>query len=177
MSNSPDSSVFKPINIAVMTISDTRTEETDSAGRLLVDRIQAAGHDLAEKTIVKDSIYQIRAVVSQWIADPNIHAVVTTGGTGMTARDNTPEAMKPLFDKEVEGFGEIFRYLSYQIIKTSTIQSRAIAGIANATVIFCLPGSPGACKDGWDGIIAAQLDNRNQPCNMIGVMPLMKRDQ
>jgi len=167
---------FKPINIAVMTISDTRTESTDSAGQLLVERIHKAGHILADKSIVTDSLYQIRAMASKWIADPNIQAIVTTGGTGMTARDNTPEAMKVLFDKEVEGFGELFRCLSYHTIRTSTIQSRAIAGIANATVIFCLPGSPGACKDGWDGIILQQLDNRTLPCNMIDVMPRMKQD-
>jgi molybdenum cofactor biosynthesis protein B len=168
--------LFKPINIAVMTISDTRTENTDSAGQLLLNRLDKAGHILAEKVIVKDSLYQIRAVASKWIADSNIQAIVTTGGTGMTARDNTPEAMNVLFDKEVAGFGELFRCLSYHTIRTSTIQSRAIAGIANATVIFCLPGSPGACKDAWDGIIVQQLDNRTQPCNMIDVMPRMKQD-
>lgn len=167
---------FKPINIAVMTISDTRTESTDSAGKLLVERIHKAGHTLAEKAIVIDSLYQIRAMASKWIADPTIQAIVTTGGTGMTARDNTPEAMQVLFDKEVAGFGELFRCLSYHTIRTSTIQSRAIAGIANATVIFCLPGSPGACKDGWDGIIVQQLDNRTLPCNMIDVMPRMQQD-
>lgn len=176
MSKSTETTGFKPINIAVMTISDTRTEETDTAGKLLVERLLDAGHQLAEKSIVKDNIYQIRALASHWIANPNIQAIITTGGTGMTGRDCTPEAMKPLFDKEVEGFGELFRWISYQYIRTSTIQSRALGGIANATVIFCLPGSPGACKDGWDEIIIHQLDSQHRPCNMIEVMPLMKRE-
>jgi len=127
--------------------------------------------ELTEKKIVADDIYQMRAVVSQWIADPDVHAVITTGGTGLTGRDVTPEAMKILYDKEIEGFGEIFRKISYDLIKTSTIQSRAIAGLANGTVIFSLPGSPGACKDGWDGIIVHQLDSRVKPCNLVEMMP------
>ena len=162
---------FLPLNIAVMTISDSRTEDNDKAGKLLVDRLTRAGHQLAEKIIVIDNIYQIREVLSRWIADENIHAVVTTGGTGLTGRDSTPEAVQPLFDKTIEGFGETFRMLSYELIKTSTIQSRAIAGLANGTPIFCLPGSPGACKDGWDGIIQHQLDVRHKPCNLVEMMP------
>ena len=162
---------FLPLNIAVMTISDSRTEDNDKAGKLLVDRLTRAGHQLAEKIIVIDNIYQIREVLSRWIADENIHAVVTTGGTGLTGRDSTPEAVQPLFDKTIEGFGETFRMLSYELIKTSTIQSRAIAGLANGTPIFCLPGSPGACKDGWDGIIQHQLDVRHKPCNLVELMP------
>jgi len=162
---------FIPLNIAVMTVSDSRTDADDKSGNILADRLVAAGHNLTEKKIVPDDIYQMRAVVSQWIADPDVHAVITTGGTGLTGRDVTPEAMKILYDKEIEGFGEIFRKISYDFIKTSTIQSRAIAGLANGTVIFSLPGSPGACKDGWDGIIVHQLDSRVKPCNLVEMMP------
>ena len=162
---------FKSLNIAVMTVSDSRTEADDKSGKVLVDRLVAAGHQLADKQIVPDNIYDMRAVVSAWIADPDIHAVITTGGTGLTGRDVTPEAMKPLYDKEIVGFGEIFRMISYNLIKTSTIQSRAIAGLANGTVIFSLPGSPGACKDGWDEIIVHQLDARHRPCNLVEIMP------
>lgn len=163
--------IFRPLNIAVLTVSDSRTEASDTSGDILVQRLTDAGHHLAEKRIVKDSIYQLRAVVSQWIADPNIHAMVSTGGTGITGRDITPEALTVLYDKKIDGFGELFRQLSYNIINTSTIQSRAVAGIANGTVLFSLPGSNGACKDGWDGIIVHQLDSRNRPCNMVEIMP------
>jgi len=162
---------FIPLNIAVMTVSDSRTDADDKSGAVLVNRLIEAGHKLVEKKIVPDDIYQMRAVVSNWIADPDVHAVITTGGTGLTGRDVTPEAMKVLYDKEIEGFGEIFRKISYDLIKTSTIQSRAIAGLANGTVIFSLPGSPGACKDGWDGIIVHQLDSRVKPCNLVEMMP------
>ncbi len=162
---------FIPLNIAVMTVSDSRTEDTDTAGKLLVDRLTDAGHQLAKKQIVVDDRYQIRATLSDWIANPDIHAVIITGGTGLTGRDITPEAVKPLFDKEIEGFGELFRYLSYQKISTSSLQSRAVSGLANGTPIFCLPGSPGACKDGWDGIIVHQLDRRHRPCNLVEMMP------
>jgi len=159
------------LNICVMTVSDSRTEDNDAAGKLLVERITTAGHQLAEKRIVTDNRYQIRAVMSRWIADDSVHAVITTGGTGLTGRDITPEAVVPLFDKEIAGFGEIFRWLSYQHIKTSTIQSRAVAGLANGTPIFCLPGSPGACRDGWDEVISHQLDSRHKPCNLVELMP------
>ncbi len=162
---------FKPLNIAILTVSDSRDEATDKSGNILVDRLKKSGHFLADKQIVPDDIYQLRATVSAWIADPNIHAVITTGGTGLTGRDVTPEAMKVLYDKEIEGFGEVFRMISYKLISTSTIQSRAIAGIANGTVIFTLPGSPGACKDGWDEIILHQLDIRTKPCNLVEMMP------
>lgn len=162
---------FIAINIAVMTVSDSRTEETDTAGKLLVDKLTEAGHQLAEKIIVKDNKYLIREVVSRWIADDDVQAVITTGGTGLTGRDITPESIQPLFDKEIEGFGEIFRWLSYQHIKTSTVQSRAFAGLANGTPIFCLPGSPGACRDGWDEVIVHQLDMRHKPCNLVEMMP------
>lgn len=171
MGHSSDQAEFIPLNIAVMTVSDSRSEEDDKSGKILVDRLLDAGHKLAEKKIVPDDIYQMRAVVSVWIADPDVHAVITTGGTGLTGRDVTPEAMQVLYDKEIEGFGEIFRKISYDLIKTSTIQSRAVAGLANGTVIFSLPGSPGACKDGWDGIIAYQLDSRVKPCNLVEMMP------
>lgn len=162
---------FISLNIAIMTVSDSRTEENDKSGNILAKKLVDAGHQLAEKKIVRDDRYQIRAVLSQWIADPEIHCVITTGGTGLTGRDITPEAVTPLFDKLIEGFGETFRMLSYDLIKTSTIQSRAIAGLANGTPIFCLPGSPGACKDGWDGIIQHQLDCRHKPCNLVEMMP------
>ena len=162
---------FIPLNIAILTVSDSRTEDSDTSGNLLVQRLTDAGHYLAEKRIVKDDIYQLRAVVSQWIADPKIHAIISTGGTGFTGRDITPEALTILYDKKIDGFGELFRQLSYDLIKTSTIQSRAVAGIANGTVLFSLPGSTGACKDGWDGIISHQLDVRHRPCNMVEIMP------
>ncbi|MCP4077765.1 MAG: molybdenum cofactor biosynthesis protein B [Gammaproteobacteria bacterium] len=162
---------FIPLNIAIMTISDSRTDENDTSGNTLIARLEKAGHQLAEKLIVPDNRYQIRAVLSGWIADPEVQAVITTGGTGLTGRDITPEAVTPLFDKSIEGFGELFRSLSYKLIKTSTVQSRALAGLANGTPVFCLPGSPGACKDGWDGIIEDQLDMRHKPCNLVEMMP------
>ncbi|USH01587.1 molybdenum cofactor biosynthesis protein B [Grimontia kaedaensis] len=158
---------FSPAKIAVLTVSDTRTEENDTSGKFLVDALQEAGHQLADKKIVIDDVYQLRAIVSQWIADENVQAVLITGGTGFTSRDSTPEALKPLFDKEVEGFGELFRAISYQEIGTSTIQSRAIAGFANHTVIFAMPGSTGACRTGWNGIVKQQLDASHRPCNFM----------
>ncbi|HGG58389.1 MAG TPA: molybdenum cofactor biosynthesis protein B [Gammaproteobacteria bacterium] len=164
----------RPVKIAVMTVTDSRTEETDTSGKLLVERIEAAGHQMVEKRIVRDDRYLIRELVSRWIADPEVEVVISTGGTGLTGRDVTPEAVKPLFDKEIEGFGELFRWISWQHIKTSTIQSRAIGGVANGTLIFCLPGSNGACKDGWDEIIVHQLDQSHRPCNMIEIMPRLK---
>ena len=162
---------FIPLNIAVLTVSDTRTEKDDKSGALLAERLSSAGHRLAEKAIVRDDVYAIRATVSAWIADDNVQVVLTTGGTGVTGRDGTPEAVRPLLDKEIPGFGEMFRVLSYEQIKTSTLQSRAVAGVANATYIFCLPGSSGACRDAWDKIISAQLDYRTRPCNLVELMP------
>lgn len=162
---------FIPLKIAVLTISDSRTEADDISGQVLVDRIEKAGHQLAERRIVKDDLYHIRAVLSQWIFSSQIHAVVTTGGTGLTGRDGTPEAVKPLLDKEIDGFGELFRAISYKEIGTSSLQSRALAGVANATFIFCLPGSTGACRSGWDHLIEAQLDYRTRPCNLVMLMP------
>ncbi|MFC2993228.1 MULTISPECIES: molybdenum cofactor biosynthesis protein B [Halomonas] len=159
-----------PLAIAVLTISDTRTEATDRSGQSLVERLTAAGHRLADRKIVPDDIYRIRAVVSGWIADPDIQVVLTTGGTGFTGRDSTPEAVKVLLDKEIEGFGELFRHLSWQEIASSTVQSRCLGGLANATVVFCLPGSTGACRTGWDGILAEQLDSRHKPCNFANLV-------
>ncbi|WP_076420214.1 molybdenum cofactor biosynthesis protein B [Colwellia sp. UCD-KL20] len=162
-----EKSAFIPLSIAVLTVSDTRDESTDTSGQTLVERVTSAGHNLAAKKIVKDDVYQLRSVVSQWIADDNIHAIITTGGTGFTERDNTPEALLPLFDKNVEGFGEIFRAISLSEIGTSTIQSRAFGGIANKTVILCVPGSTNACKTAWDKLIAEQLDASHRPCNFV----------
>lgn len=162
---------FIPLNIAVLTVSDSRTEETDTSGRILIDRLEGAGHRLAEKTIEPDDIYRIRATVSRWVADPTVQVVITTGGTGITGRDGTPEAISVLLDKTIDGFGEMFRSLSYQNIGTSTLQSRALGGVANATYIFALPGSGGACKDGWDLLISHQLDYRTRPCNLVELLP------
>jgi len=165
---------FIPLKIAVLVVSDSRTEKTDKSGRLLAERLSAAGHKLHEKRIVPDDICQIRAAVSHWCADAGVNVVLTTGGTGVTGRDGTPEAVAILFDKEIEGFGEIFRMLSWQEIGASSLQSRAVAGVANGTYIFCLPGSAGACATAWDKIIASQLDNRTRPCNLVELMPRLK---
>lgn len=162
---------FKALSIAVLTISDSRTEADDSSGKLLVDKLTAAGHRCAEKAIVKDDKYQIREIISRWIATDTINAIITTGGTGITGRDGTPEAVKPLLDKEITGFGEMFRVLSYEEIGTSTLQSRTLCGVANSTYIFNLPGSSGACGLGWDKLIQAQLDNSTMPCNLVMLMP------
>lgn len=161
-------SPFVPLNIAVLTVSDTRNESQDTSGKKLVELAQAAGHHIYEKTLIKDDTYHIRAVVSQWIFNADIHAVIITGGTGFAGRDNTPQAVTPLFDHTVDGFGELFRQLSYEEIGTSTVQSRAVAGLANKTLICCLPGSTGACITGWEGIIKQQLDASHRPCNFVG---------
>ena len=171
MGHTTEEAKFIPLDIAVMTVSDSRTEADDKSGNILVDRLTKAGHRLVEKKIVIDNIYQLRATVSNWIANPDIQVVITTGGTGLTGRDVTPEALEILYDKEIAGFGELFRMISYDLITTSSMQSRAIAGVANGTVIFSLPGSPGACKDGWDEIIVHQLDARFRPCNLVEMMP------
>lgn len=170
MSKTPANAEFVPLNIAVLTVSDTRTAETDTSGQTLVDRLEGAGHLLKARDIVIDDVYQMRSVVSQWIAEPEVHVIITTGGTGFSGRDSTPEAMAPLFDKTIEGFGEFFRQVSADEIGTSTIQSRALGGLANGTVIFCLPGSTGACKTGWDKVIAEQLDSRHRPCNFVSMI-------
>ncbi|MFT6578305.1 MAG: molybdenum cofactor biosynthesis protein B [Zhongshania sp.] len=161
---------FIPLNVAVLTVSDTRDESSDSSGQFLVEALTAAGHTLAAKQIVKDDIYQIRAVMSEWIYRNDIQSVLVTGGTGFSGRDSTPEAVSVLFDKHIDGFGEIFRAVSLQEIGSSTIQSRALAGLANNTVIFCVPGSTGACKTAWNGLISEQLDSRHRPCNFVGVL-------
>ena len=160
-----EESGFVPLNIAVLTVSDTRTEETDKSGRILTESAEQSGHKVVEKAIVKDDIYQMRAVFSRWIADPQVHVILSTGGTGITGRDSTPEAVQPLLDKPIEGFGELFRSVSMEEIGASAIQSRAIAGLTNQTLIFCLPGSTGACRTGWDSILKQQLDHRTRPCN------------
>ena len=162
---------FIPLNIAIMTVSDSRTDATDKSGNQLVSLLETAGHRLTEKIIVGDDIYKIRADLSRWIADPEIQVVITTGGTGLTGRDGTPEAVRPLLDKIIDGFGEMFRALSYEEIGTSTLQSRTLAGTANGTFVFCLPGSTGACEDGWKKLISAQLDYRTRPCNLVEIMP------
>ncbi|GAA0852497.1 molybdenum cofactor biosynthesis protein B [Aliiglaciecola litoralis] len=163
----PAHSQFIPLNIAVLTVSDTRDEETDTSGRFLCQAIEQAGHHVYEKAIVKDDKYQLRAIVSNWIVSDQVQVVVCTGGTGFTERDSTPEAIACLFDKQVDGFGELFRHISYQEIGTSTVQSRAIAGMANGTLICCLPGSTGACKTAWNGILREQLDSTHRPCNFV----------
>ena len=165
---------FRPLRIAVLTVSDSRTEETDTSGKLLVERLCSAGHELAEQAIVPDNTYRIREFVSRWIADEPVGIVITTGGTGLTGRDGTPEAVRPLFDKEIAGFGELFRWLSYEDIGTSTVQSRAVAGVANGTYLFCLPGSSGACRLAWDAILKDQLDERHRPCNFAELIPRLR---
>jgi molybdenum cofactor biosynthesis protein B len=165
---------FKPINIAVLTISDTRTLEDDTSGALLAERVTAAGHHLAERAIEKDDANLIAGRLNNWVDDPNIDAVVTTGGTGLTGRDVTPEALCRLKGKDIPGFGELFRWISFQTIGTSTIQSRACAVLARGTYVFALPGSNGAVKDGWDRILAEQLDSRNRPCNFVELMPRLR---
>jgi len=173
MSNSEQ---FIPINVAVLTVSDTRDKDNDTSGAYLVEQVQILGHTVAAYEIVIDDIYLVRAQVSEWIADKSVHAIISTGGTGFTGRDSTPEALGPLFDKQIDGFGELFRQLSFNDIGTSTVQSRALGGIANHTVVFCLPGSTGACKTGWEGILKEQLDNRHRPCNFVSHTLAAKKD-
>jgi len=156
---------FVVLNIAVLTLTDTRTFENDTSGQALEDMLTEAGHNIAARELCKDDIYASRAIVSRLIADESIDVILTTGGTGLTNRDSTPEALRPLFDNAIEGFGELFRQVSYEEIGTSTIQSRAVAGLANQTLIFCMPGSTGACRTGWNRILAEQLDSRHRPCN------------
>ena len=165
---------FIPVNIAVLTVSDTRTEIDDTSGQVLAERVVAAGHRLAARAIVTDDKDQIIAKLKAWIADPGIDVVIATGGTGVTGRDITPEAFHAVYDKEIEGFGELFRMVSYAKIKTSTMQSRATGGVAKGTFLFALPGSPGACKDGWDEILRDQLDYRHRPCNLVELMPRLE---
>lgn len=166
----------RPLKVAVLTVSDSRTEETDTSGHYLMSALTEESHQAAAKAIVPDDIYQIRAALSAWIANSGIDAVLVTGGTGFSGRDSTPEAVSPLFDKAIEGFGEVFRALSYEEIGSSTIQSRAVAGFANNTVIFCMPGSTGACKTAWKGLIREQLDSSQRPCNFVGVLKVLERE-
>jgi molybdenum cofactor biosynthesis protein B len=165
---------FIPIRIAVLTMSDTRVAKEDKSGDLLASRIGEAGHVLADRKLVRDDQQAIRTIVESWISDPQIDCVITTGGTGFTGRDVTPEAVKPLFEKDIEGFAILFHMLTFQKVGTSTIQSRACAGVAHGTYIFCLPGSPGACRDAWDGILKFQLDIRHRPCNFVEIMPRLE---
>jgi molybdenum cofactor biosynthesis protein B len=158
------------LDIAVLTVSDTRGEDEDTSGGYLVEALEGEGHRLADKRIVRDDIYQIRAVISAWIADTGVEVVLVTGGTGFSGRDSTPEAVAPLFDKAIEGFGEVFRYKSLEEIGSSTVQSRALGGFANNTVIFCMPGSTGACRTAWESVIREQLDSTHRPCNFVGVI-------
>ena len=169
MSN--DDGAFVPVRIAVLSVSDSRTLDTDTSGAILADRVATAGHVLADRAIVTDDIAAIRAKVEGWIADPVVDVVISTGGTGLTGRDVTPEAITPLFDKTIDGFAVVFHTVSFASVGLSTLQSRACAGVARGTFIFCLPGSNGAVKDGWDKVIACQLDARQRPCNLVELMP------
>lgn len=161
----------RPVRIAIMTVSDSRTLENDTSGDALQKMATGDGHEVVERILVPDDIYRIRYEVSRWIIDPDVEVVITTGGTGLTGRDGTPEAVAPLLDRTIEGFGELFRWVSYQTVKTSTIASRALGGVANGTFIFCLPGSTGACKDAWKGVLRDQLDINHRPCNLVELMP------
>lgn len=160
-----------PVRIAILTVSDTRDEESDTSGHVLAERIKTAGHQVADKGIVKDEVSQIREQIKAWVASGSVDVIITTGGTGITGRDVTPEAVEPLFDKKIDGFSVVFHLVSYQSVGLSTLQSRATAGIVGGVFVFCLPGSNGAVKDGWDKVISAQLDSRHGPCNMVELMP------
>ena len=162
--------VSAALKVAVLTVSDTRTQETDTSGAFLEEALRDAGHHIADRQIVIDDVYQLRAIVSQWIAEPDVEVILTTGGTGFSGRDSTPEALAPLFDKTIDGFGEVFRALSLTEIGSSTVQSRALAGLANGTVIFCMPGSTGTCRTAWEGVLRDQLDSEHKPCNFVGVL-------
>ena len=166
-----EAAAFTPVRIAVLTVSDTRDETNDTSGRLLADRVAAAGHVVADKAIVRDDVDAIRARIRAWATSGDVDAIVTTGGTGITGRDVTPEAVEPILDKRMDGFSIVFHLVSYQSVGLSTLQSRALAGLINGVFIFCLPGSNGAVKDGWDKVIAPQLDSRHRPCNMVELMP------
>lgn len=171
MSKTTADTPFRPLRIAVLTVSDSRTRDDDTSGDTLQERLEAAGHDLADRDLVPDDVYLLRAVVSAWIASEDVDCVLITGGTGITGRDNTPEAIRPLLDREIPGFGELFRQVSFEEIGTSTLQSRAFAGTANATLIFGVPGSTGACRTAWDRILGQQLDARTRPCNFVSLIP------
>ena len=162
---------FRPLRLAILTVSDSRDESRDTSGQLLRERAEAAGHAVVAREIVRDDVYQLRAVFSRWIADPEVEVILSTGGTGVTGRDSTPEAIAPLLDKQVEGFGELFRQVSFEEIGASTLQSRALGGLANGTFVFCLPGSTGACRTAWERILQPQLDIRTRPCNFAQLIP------
>jgi len=174
MSRIDETRPFLPVNIAILTVSDTRGLADDKSGQTLVDLVTKDGHRVAARTIVRDEIAAIVSQLKAWVADPNINVVISTAGTGVTGRDVTPEAFKQVYEKEIEGFGELFRWLSYEKIKTSTIQSRATGGVAGGTYLIALPGPPGACRDGWEGTLRAQLDNRQRPCNLVELMPRLQ---
>jgi molybdopterin adenylyltransferase len=165
---------FKSVRIAILTVSDTRGLEDDTSGALLVDLLTQAGHQLADRALLRDEPAEIQAIVRRWAADPEVDAVITTGGTGLTGRDVTPEAVRPLFEKEIDGFSVLMHMISYQKVGTSTVQSRSLGGVINGTYVFCLPGSPGACRDAWDGILKSQLDARHRPCNFVEIMPRLR---
>ncbi|MFN3172012.1 MAG: molybdenum cofactor biosynthesis protein B [Hyphomicrobiales bacterium] len=171
MSRIDESRRFVPLNIAVLTVSDTRTLDDDKSGDVLVDRLEKADHNLADRAIVTDDVSAIAGQVQNWAAREDVDIIITTGGTGFTGRDVTPDAIEPLFDKRMDGFSTLFHQISFEKIGTSTLQSRATAGLIGTTFVFCLPGSPGACKDGWDGILQYQLDYRHMPCNFVEIMP------
>ena len=171
MAGIDESRRFQPLNIAVMAVSDTRTLETDKSGALLAELLQSAGHALAARVVLRDDILQIRSQAEAWIADRQIDVILTTGGTGLTGRDVTPEALRPLFEKEIDGFSALFHHLSYQSVGTSTITSRSCAGLVRGTLIFCVPGSSGGCRDAWEGILKYQLDSRHRPCNLVDLIP------
>lgn len=177
MARIDESRPFIPVRIAVLTVSDTRTPKDDKSGALLVSMLTEDGHELAGHAIEKDDIGALRERVQGWIDAPDVDAIITTGGTGFTGRDVTPEALRPLFEKEIDGFSTLFHMLSFEKVGTSTIQSRACGGVAKGTYIFCLPGSPGACRDGWNGILKHQLDNRHRPCNFVEIMPRLMEHQ
>ena len=174
MSSTKPKRAFLPVQIAILTVSDTRTLANDDSGDLLVERLTAAGHKLAARALIKDDVAAVREQFNAWIADPNVDVVISTGGTGLTGRDVTVEAVEPLYEKKIDGFGELFRMLSYKTIGTSTVQSRATAGVAGGTYLFALPGSPGACRDAWDMILVEQLDIRHRPCNFVELMPRLQ---
>ena len=174
MAGIDESREFKPIRIAIMTVSDSRHAADDESGSILVGRLEKAGHTLADRAIVKDEIPEITAKLKSWIDSPDVDAVISTGGTGLTGRDVTPEAFRTVFEKEIDGFSAVFHMVSYQTVATSTMQSRACAGIAGGTLLFAVPGSPGACKDAWDGIFQYQLDSRHRPCNFVEIIPRLE---
>lgn len=170
----PTDKVFQPLRIAVLTVSDSRTRDNDTSGDALQASLEAAGHVLADRDLLPDDVYQMRAVVSAWIAREDVNVILVTGGTGLTGRDHTPEALQPLLDREIPGFGELFRHYSLEEIGAATIQSRAMAGLANATLVFALPGSTGACRTAWERILASQLDARTAPCNFVSLLPRLR---